>query len=102
MFSPPAIYPQIFYILNMLKGLEFAGMPLAVRWQSEARLMKLYDDSKFHIAKQKVMQRPEWHSWQNNLSGIIFVRPRMILYEIFTMAREIYSAYTDKIELIWN
>ncbi len=73
-------------------------MPLAVGGNPEARHGIVLTAN--YIAKQKGV-KTGMALWQAKqiCPEIIFVRPRMDLYLRFSqMAREIYSAYTDKIE----
>ena len=84
--------------VEMLHHPEFAGMPLAVGGDPEARHGIVLTAN--YIAKQKGV-KPGMALWQAKqiCPEIIFVPPRMDLYLRFSkMAREIYSEYTDKIE----
>lgn len=84
--------------VEMLYHPEFAGKPLAVGGNPEARhgivLMSNY------IAKKQGV-KTGMALWQARQAcpDVIFVPPRMDLYLKFSsMLREIYSEYTDKIE----
>ena len=84
--------------VEMLYHPEFAGKPLAVGGDPEARhgivLMSNY------IAKKQGV-KTGMALWQARQAcpDVIFVPPRMDLYLKFSsMLREIYSEYTDKIE----
>ena len=84
--------------VEMLHHPEFAGMPLAVGGDPEARHGIVLTAN--YIAKQKGV-KTGMALWQAKqiCPEIIFVPPRMDLYLRFSkMAREIYSEYTDKIE----
>ena len=84
--------------VEMLHHLEFAGMPLAVGGDPEARHGIVLTAN--YIAKRKGV-KTGMALWQAKqiCPEIIFVPPRMDLYLRFSqMAREIYSEYTDKIE----
>ena len=84
--------------VEMLHHPEFAGMPLAVGGDPEARHGIVLTAN--YIAKKKGV-KTGMALWQAKqvCPGIIFVPPRMDLYLRFSqMAREIYSEYTDKIE----
>ena len=84
--------------VEMLHHPEFAGMPLAVGGDPEARHGIVLTAN--YIAKQKGV-KTGMALWQAKqiCPEIIFVAPRMDLYLRFSqMAREIYSEYTDKIE----
>ena len=84
--------------VEMLHHPEFAGMPLAVGGNPEARHGIVLTAN--YIAKQKGV-KTGMALWQAKqiCPEIIFVPPRMDLYLRFSqMAREIYSEYTDKIE----
>ena len=84
--------------VEMLHHPEFAGMPLAVGGDPEARHGIVLTAN--YIAKQKGV-KTGMALWQAKqiCPKIIFVPPRMDLYLRFSkMAREIYSEYTDKIE----
>ena len=84
--------------VEMLHHPEFAGMPLAVGGDLEARHGIVLTAN--YIAKQKGV-KTGMALWQAKqiCPEIIFVPPRMDLYLRFSqMAREIYSEYTDKIE----
>ena len=84
--------------VEMLHHPEFAGMPLAVGGDPEARHGIVLTAN--YIAKKKGV-KPEWHYGRRNRFArkSFFVPPRMDLYLRFSqMAREIYSEYTDKIE----
>ncbi len=84
--------------VEMLHHPEFAGMPLAVGGDPEARHGIVLTAN--YIAKRKrCKDRNGIMAGETDLSEIIFVPPRMDLYLRFSqMAREIYSEYTDKIE----
>ena len=84
--------------VEMLHHPEFAGMPLAVGGDPEARHGIVLTAN--YIAKKKGV-KTGMALWQAKqvCPEIIFVPPRMDLYLRFSqMAREIYSEYTDKIE----
>lgn len=84
--------------VEMLHHPEFAGMPLAVGGDPEARHGIVLTAN--YIAKRKGV-KTGMALWQAKqiCPEIIFVPPRMDLYLRFSqMAREIYSEYTDKIE----
>lgn len=84
--------------VEMLHHPEFAGMPLAVGGDPEARHGIVLTAN--YSAKQKGV-KTGMALWQAKqiCPKIIFVPPRMDLYLRFSkMAREIYSEYTDKIE----
>ena len=84
--------------VEMLHHPEFAGMPLAVGGDTEARHGIVLTAN--YIAKKKGV-KTGMALWQAKqvCPEIIFVPPRMDLYLRFSqMAREIYSEYTDKIE----
>ena len=84
--------------VEMLHHPEFAGMPLAVGGDPEARHGIVLTAN--YIAKKKRV-KTGMALWQAKqvCPEIIFVPPRMDLYLRFSqMAREIYSEYTDKIE----
>ena len=84
--------------VEMLHHPEFAGMPLAVGGDPEARHGIVLTAN--YIAKKKGV-KTGMALWQAEqvCPEIIFVPPRMDLYLRFSqMAREIYSEYTDKIE----
>ena len=84
--------------VEMLHHPEFAGMPLAVGGDPEARHGIVLTAN--YIAKKKGV-KTGMALWQVKqiCPEIIFVPPRMDLYLRFSqMAREIYSEYTDKIE----
>ena len=84
--------------VEMLHHPEFAGMPLAVGGNPEARHGIVLTAN--YIAKKKGV-KTGMALWQAKqvCPEIIFVPPRMDLYLRFSqMAREIYSEYTDKIE----
>ena len=85
--------------VEMLHHPEFTGMPLAVGGDPEARHGIVLTAN--YIAKRKGV-KTGMALWQAKqiCPEIIFVPPRMDLYLRFSqMAREIYSEYTDKIEL---
>ena len=84
--------------VEMLHHPEFAGQPLAVRGDPEARHGIVLTAN--YVAKRKGV-KTGMALWQAKqvCPEIIFVPPRMDLYLRFSkMAREIYSEYTDKIE----
>ena len=84
--------------VEMLHHPEFAGMPLAVGGDPEARHGIVLTAN--YIAKKQGV-KTGMALWQAKqvCPEIIFVPPRMDLYLRFSqMAREIYSEYTDKIE----
>lgn len=84
--------------VEMLHHPEFAGKPLAVGGDPEARHGIVLTAN--YIAK-KCGVKTGMALWQAKqvCPEIIFVPPRMDLYLRFSsMAREIYSEYTDKIE----
>ena len=84
--------------VEMLHHPEFAGQPLAVGGDPEARHGIVLTAN--YIAKRKGV-KTGMALWQAKqvCPEIIFVPPRMDLYLRFSkMAREIYSEYTDKIE----
>ena len=83
--------------VEMLHHPEFAGMPLAVGGDPEARHGIVLTAN--YIAKKKGV-KTGMALWQAKqvCPEIIFVPPRMDLYLRFSqMAREIYSEYTDKL-----
>lgn len=84
--------------VEMLHHPEFAGKPLAVGGDPEARHGIVLTAN--YIAK-KAGVKTGMALWQAKQAcpEIIFVPPRMDLYLRFSaMAREIYAEYTDKIE----
>lgn len=84
--------------VEMLHHPEFAGMPLAVGGDPEARHGIILTAN--YIAKRHGV-KTGMALWQAKQAcpDIIFVPPRMDLYLRFSkMAREIYSEYTDRIE----
>ena len=84
--------------VEMLHHPEFAGMPLAVGGDPDARHGIILTAN--YIAKRKGV-KTGMALWQAKqvCPKIVLVPPRMDLYLRFSkMAREIYSEYTDKIE----
>lgn len=84
--------------VEMLHHPEFAGKPLAVGGDPEARHGIVLTAN--YIAKKSGV-KTGMALWQAKQAcpEIIFVPPRMDLYLRFSaMAREIYAEYTDKIE----
>ena len=94
----PQRFCSFYASVEMLHHPEFAGMPLAVGGDPEARHGIVLTAN--YIAKKKGV-KTGMALWQAKqvCPEIIFVPPRMDLYLRFSqMAREIYSEYTDKIE----
>ena len=84
--------------VEMLYHPEFAGKPLAVGGDPEAR-HGIVLTSNYIAKKQGVKTGMALWQARQACPDVIFVPPRMDLYLKFSsMLREIYSEYTDKIE----